>query len=110
MAAEGTSLLGRLSGAQQKWSQSANQMVDDVTRLARTFGVLSGALAFTLPLITRTGMTVAGLKGPAHIASALGLALGRVPAGAEGFPNVIKRIMQLSAAVSLFAASTGLIA
>lgn len=110
IASEGSGMLGRLSSAQDRWSASANKMVDDVTKVSRAFGIFTGAMAIALPLITGAGVSGANLAGPMHIVKSFGLALGGVPKGAEGFPNVIKKVIQLSAAISLFKVSTGLIA
>ena len=110
MASQGSSLLGRLGAAHRNLGENANQLADDVTRLSRTFGIFAGGLAVVAPLLTRTATGASTLKGGMHIVSSFGLALGGVPKGAEGFPNVIKKIIQLSAAVTLFKASTGLIA
>ncbi|MBK8246303.1 MAG: hypothetical protein IPK85_02670 [Gemmatimonadetes bacterium] len=110
MASQGTSLLGRLGAAHRNLGQNASQLTDDITRLSRTIGIFAGGLAVVAPLLTRTASGAATLKGGMHIVSSFGLALGAVPKGAEGFPNVIKKIIQLSAAVSLFAGSTSLIA
>jgi hypothetical protein len=110
MANQSQTLFGRLSSGVKNFSTNANQAVDDVTRFAKVFGVLAGAIAFTLPLISKTGDAALGLKGGLHILTSMRLALGAVPKGAEGFPTLVKKIIQVSAAVSLFHASTSLIA
>jgi hypothetical protein len=109
MAAQGQSLFSRLSSGIKNFSTNANEAVDNVTRFAKVFGALSGAIALTIPLISNAGSATLGLRGGIQIIKSMRLALGDVPKGAEGFPTFIKKIIQVSAAVSLFHKSTSLI-
>lgn len=109
LASRAKGLLSQFARVRRGWAQESQGLVNDVARLSRTFGVLSGAVAVATGLISRTAGSINVLRGSAHIVSSLGLALGGVPRGAEGFPAVVKRIIQLSAAITLFTASTKLI-
>lgn len=110
LAAKAKSLLGQFSAIRKKWSSDASAIVSDAEQVAKTFSILAGSVAFAAGVFTRTGGTLAGLRGGVMVLRSLGLALGSVPRGAEGFPNVIKRMIQLSAAISLFSAATGILA
>lgn len=103
-------MIGKIRDLRSTVSQSANQISGDIQDLAVVFGVAAGALSFFAGQAGRAGHSLSSLRGPANIVGALGLAMGGVPAGAEGFPTVIKRAIQLSAALSLLSGSTTLLA
>lgn len=81
-------------------------------RMARTFAIITGGTAILLG-ISRATTTFAGrlfqLKGGLGILSALSLTLGGLPNTVQGFPNIIKQIILLSSAITLFAGSTKLL-
>lgn len=81
-------------------------------RMARTFAIITGGTAVLLGLSRATG-TFAGrlfqLRGGMAIFGALGVTLGGLPKSVQGFPNIIKQIILLSSAITLFAGSTQLL-
>jgi hypothetical protein len=81
-------------------------------RMSRTFAIMAGGTAILLGL-SRATSTFTGrlfqLKGGMSIFGALGLTLGGLPKSVQGFPNIIKQIILLSAAITLFAGSTKLL-
>lgn len=81
-------------------------------RMARTFAIITGGTAILLGLSRATG-TFAGrlfqLRGGMAIFGALGITLGGLPKSVQGFPNIIKQIILLSSAITLFAGSTQLL-
>lgn len=103
-------MIGKIRDLRSTVSQSANQISADIEDLAVVFGIAAGALSFFAGQAGRAGHSLSSLRGPANIVGALSLAMGGVPAGAEGFPTVIKRAIQLSAALSLLSGSTTLLA
>lgn len=109
LKAKAGELLGQFGRLARGWRSHSQGMVNDVTRLARAVGVFAGALALGVGLLNRSRGAFLAYKGIGQIFGALGLAMGGVPKGAEGFPGVVKKIIQLSAAVTLFAGATKLI-
>lgn len=81
-------------------------------RMSRTFAIITGGTAILLGLSRATG-TFAGrlfqLKGGMSILSALSITLGGLPNSVQGFPKIIKQIILLSSAITLFAGSTKLL-
>lgn len=81
-------------------------------RMSRTFAIITGGTAILLGL-SRATTTFAGrlfqLKGGLGILSALSLTLGGLPGNVQGFPKIIKQIILLSSAITLFAGSTKLL-
>lgn len=81
-------------------------------RMSRTFAIMTGGTAILLGLSRATG-TFAGrlfqLRGGMAIFGALGITLGGLPKTVQGFPNIIKQIILLSSAITLFAGSTKLL-
>lgn len=81
-------------------------------RMSRTFAIITGGTAILLGL-SRATTTFAGrlfqLKGGLGILSALSLTLGGLPNSVQGFPKIIKQIILLSSAITLFAGSTRLL-
>lgn len=83
-----------------------------VARTARQFGVLTGGIAILAGLSSATGKfggALLALRGGSNILGALGTTLGGVPKSVQGFPDVIKKIILLSSAITLVAGSTKLI-
>jgi DNA-binding phage protein len=97
------------SALRRRWGADFSGMADDVTRLARTFTIASGGLAVLHGLFGRTGSSITTLRGAMGIVSGLGLALGAVPKGAEGFPKVILNIIRIAAAIRLFQSGVGIL-
>jgi hypothetical protein len=81
-------------------------------RMSRTFAIITGGTAILLGL-SRATTTFTGrlfqLKGGLGILSALSLTLGGLPNTVQGFPKIIKQIILLSSAITLFASSTQLL-
>jgi len=99
-----------MASARQRIVDNANAIDNTIQELAQTFGVLSGAVAFTTGMLSRQGMTLAGLKGPTNILRSLALTMGVIPEEAKNFPSVIQRCIQLSAALTLLGGSFGILA
>jgi hypothetical protein len=98
------------AGLRDKWGKDFTAMTQSTTELVSALGVMSGALAFTTGMLSRAGMGMNGLRGATNIVSSLSLAMGGVPAGAENFPSVIKKVIQMAAAIALFRTSMFLLA
>lgn len=109
LKAKAGELLGRFASLAKGWRSHSQGMVNDMTRVARAVGLFAGGLAVTTSLLGKSKSAFLAFKGVNQIFSSLGLAMGSVPKGAEGFPGVVKKAIQLSAAITLFAGSTKLI-
>lgn len=86
-----------------------SNMSSGTKRLVATFGLMAGAgpifggvSAGVLGLIRTTG----GLGAGIGIFRNLGLVMGRLPSGTSGFPTIVKRAIQVGAAIKLFSYST----
>lgn len=82
------------------------------TKLSRTFALIAGGSAVLLGISAATGDFTGRLfqlRGGLAIIGALGTLLGGVPASVQGFPKVIKQVILLSSAITLFAGSAGLL-
>lgn len=82
------------------------------TKMARTFALIAGGSAVLLGISQATGSFTGKLfqlRGGLAIIGALGTLLGGVPDTVKGFPHVIKQVILLSSAITLFAGSAGLL-
>jgi phage-related protein len=90
----------------------STDFVASAQRMAASLGLLSGGAAILLGISRATGNlngSLFKLRGGLAILGSLGILLGGVPKSVQNFPNVIKRIILLSAAITLFARSSRLL-
>lgn len=100
-----TRFRGHLSDLSQGFGETG-------ARFSRNFAIFSGGVAIMLGLSRAMGTfqgRLFALKGGMSILGALGIGLGGLPRSVQGFPNVIKQIILLSTAITLFAGSTKLL-
>lgn len=109
LKAKAGELLGKFSGLAKAWRSHSQGMVNDITKVSRAVGIFSGGIAVAAGVLGKSSNAFLAFKGANQIFSSLGLAMGSVPKGAEGFPGVVRKAIQLSAAITLFAGSTKLI-
>lgn len=109
LKAKAGELLGKFAGLAKGWRSHSQGMVADITKLSKAVGIFAGGMAVAVGVLGRSRSAFLAFKGANQIFSSLGLAMGSVPKGAEGFPGVVKKAIQLSAAITLFAGSTKLI-
>lgn len=115
--------MGKIDAMAQKLHQTFGRLRTQLTgvhkdfgevgaRMSRTFAIMTGGTAILLGLSRATG-TFAGrlfqLRGGMAIFGALGVTLGGLPNTVQGFPKIIKQIILLSSAITLFAGSTQLL-
>lgn len=115
--------MGKIDQAAQKLMNTFGRLRTTITgihkdfgevgaRMSRTFAIITGGTAILLGL-SRATTTFTGrlfqLKGGLGILSALSLTLGGLPNTVQGFPKIIKQIILLSSAITLFASSTQLL-
>lgn len=102
----------RLQAAGRTVTDFAKNVDTRVASAARSFTYFAGGLAILAGLvkgITSVGGAMMGLKGGLGILGALGTTLGGLPASVQGFPTILKRIMLLGSAITLFAGSSRLL-
>lgn len=90
----------------------SSDFVGSSSKIAASLGFLSGGAAILLGMSSATGNlsgSLLKLRGGIKILGAVGILLGGVPKSISGFPNVIKKIVLLSAAITLFAGSSRLL-
>lgn len=90
----------------------ATDFGDNAKRIVSFTGLLAGGAAILLGFsrsigfLTRSSLQLRGVMG---IFGSLGLLLGGLPRSVQGFPRIIKQIITLSAAITLFTNLTPLI-
>lgn len=108
----GQKLVETFGRLRREFSLVNGQFGQTGAQMARTFAIMTGGTAVLLGLSRATG-TFAGrifqLRGGMAIFGALGVTLGGLPKSVQGFPNIIKQIILLSSAITLFAGSTRLL-
>lgn len=102
-------MLGRLTTA---ISSNSRSFGESAGQYSKTFAIMAGGSAILLGLSRATGTLAGGifaLRGSSGILGALSLTLGGLPKSVQGFPNIIKQIILLSSAITIFAGSSKLL-
>lgn len=108
----GQRLISMFRSLRTHLGQQSQGFGETAVQMSRTFAIMSGGTAILLGISRGLG-SVSGrmfaLKGGLGILGALGIGLGGLPKNVQGFPNVIKQIIILSSAITLFAGSSKLL-
>lgn len=85
-------------------------MVADTTSMLTRFNLLTAGVGLLTAMFGRLGFGLLGLRSASGILGSIGILMGKLPLGTSGFPTAIQRIIQLSAAITLFGNSSKIIA
>jgi phage-related protein len=85
---------------------------NNVSSMVVKLGLLAGASAMMAGMsrnVSTLGSSLLALRGSITIVSSLAIALGKIPAAMEDFPEIIKQIVRLSAVIDLLVGSLTLL-
>lgn len=103
-------LLGQFGAMVKGWRTAASDLSAGAQQINRDFTSAAQGIAVLGTALSVLNKDVIGTVQGVGLIRSFGEALGHLPDGADKFPSVVKRIIQVSAAVTLFSGATSLLA